>query len=140
MSNQPPPGQNPYGQNPQNPQNPQGHNPYGQSPYGQNPQNPYGAYPAAPGLPNWAKTLFGVLIGLPVSILSVILAFVLVGLPGPTGLKVFLVTVVPMLLGAPFLIAKSTRPWGVGLMIGLAIGSLVLGGACVSIIDGSSGY
>ncbi len=49
-------------------------------------------------------------------------------------------TLIPTLLGVPLLFGKSTRPWGVGLMIGLAIGSFVLGGACVSIIDGSSGY
>ncbi|KGN37791.1 hypothetical protein [Knoellia subterranea] len=135
MSNQPPPGQDPHSHNPYG-QNPQGQNPYGQPV----PQNPYGAYPPAPGLPNWAKTLFGVLIGLPVSIFAPILAFVLTEVPGPTGLKIFLVTVLPALIGVPFLFGKSTRPWGVGLIIGLAIGSLVLGGLCVSIIEGSSGY
>ncbi|GAA4114855.1 hypothetical protein GCM10022415_11010 [Knoellia locipacati] len=126
----PPPPGGPYG--PPGPPGP--HGPTG--PYGRP-----GPHPPAPGLPNWAKTLFGALIGLVASVASPILAFAIVGLgtPGPTELKVFLVTVIPMLLGVPFLIARSTRPWGVGLMIGLAVGSLVLGGACVSIID-SSGY
>lgn len=49
-------------------------------------------------------------------------------------------TLIPTLLGIPLLFRTSTRPWGVGLMIGLAIGSFVLGGACVSIINPSSGY
>ena len=126
--------QPPLGPPPQGPP-PQGPPP----PYG--PQNPYGQYPPAPGLPSWAKTLFGFLIGLPISILAPILAFALVNLemPGPVELKVFLVTLIPTLLGIPLLFGKSTRPWGVGLMLGLAIGSFVLGGACVSIIDGS-GY
>lgn len=137
---QPPPGPPPG----LPPGRPPGMPPGGPPPQGPPPGGPYGRpgpYPPAPGLPNWAKTLFGALIGLVASVASPILAFAVVGLgtPGPTELKVFLVTIVPMLLGVPFLIAKSTRPWGVGLMIGLAIGSFVLGGACVAIID-SSGY
>ena len=138
----PPPQGPPQGPPPQGPP-PQGPPPKGPPrqgpppPYG--PQNPYGQYPPAPGLPSWAKTLFGFLIGLPISILAPILAFALVNLEIPTELKVFLVTLIPTLLGIPLLFGKSTRPWGVGLMLGLAIGSFVLGGACVSIIDGS-GY
>lgn len=104
------------------------------------PPTPYGQSQPAPGLPSWAKTLFGFLIRLPVSVLAPVLAFALVQLPGPVSLKVFLVTVIPPLLGVPLLFGKSTRPWGVGLMLGLALGSLVLGGTCVSIIDSSSGY
>lgn len=107
-------------------------------PYGQ--PNPYGQYQPASGLPNWAKTLFGFLIGLPVSIVAPFLALLLTQLPGPIELKVLLVTVIPPLLALPLFFGKSTRPWGVGLMMGLAIGSFVLGGTCVAIIDGSSGY
>lgn len=139
----PPPGLPPQGPPPQGPP-PQGPPPQGPPPQGppppHGPPNPYGQYPPAPGLPSWAKTLFGFLIGLPVSIFAPILAFLLVNLPGPVELKVALVTIVPPLLGIPLLFGKSTRPWGVGLMLGLAIGSFVLGGACVAIIDGSSSY
>ncbi|MEO7268495.1 MAG: hypothetical protein ABIW49_04730 [Knoellia sp.] len=133
----PPPQGPPQGPPPQGPP-PQGPPPQGQPPYGS--PNPYGQYPPpSPGLPSWAKTLFGFLIGLPVSIFAPILAFALVQMAGPVELKVFLVTLIPTLLGVPLLFGKTTRPWGVGLMLGLAIGSFVLGGACVSIINGT-GY
>jgi len=46
------------------------------------------------------------------------------------------VTIIPPLLASPLLIARATRSWGVGIMLGLALGSLVLGGACVSLLSG----
>lgn len=118
---------------------PQGPPPQGPPP-NHGPPSTYQQKQPAPGLPSWAKTLFGFLIGLPVSVFAPILTFLLVDVEIPVALKVFLVTVIPTLLAIPLLFGKRTRPWGVGLMLGLAIGSFVLGGACVSIIDSSGGY
>ncbi|CAN7274935.1 hypothetical protein [Knoellia sp. LjRoot47] len=104
------------------------------------PHGPYGPmYPQQPlptGLPSWAKVVLGGLIGLVASVGSPLLAFALAGVQAPTELLVLLVTIIPPLLASPLLIAKSTRMWGVGVMLGLSLGSLVLGGACVSLISG----
>lgn len=95
----------------------------------------YGA-PLPTGLPNWAKIVLGALIGLVASVGSPLVAFGVAGLDAPVELLVLLVTVIPPLLATPLLIARSTRTWGVGVMLGLAVGSFVLGGACVSLISG----
>ncbi|WP_404385944.1 hypothetical protein LL946_06430 [Knoellia locipacati] len=104
---------------------------------------PYGAYgppqgapPLQTGLPNWAKVVLGALIGLVASVGSPLIAFGVAGLDAPVELLVLLVTVIPPLLATPLLIARSTRAWGVGVMLGLAVGSFILGGACVSLISG----
>ncbi|MDT0212754.1 hypothetical protein Q9R29_02550 [Rothia sp. ARF10] len=82
----------------------------------------------------WGKVVLGVLIGLFVSVGSPLLAFALAGVDAPVELLVFLVTIIPVLLASPLLIARQTRSWGIGIMLGLAVGSFVLGGACVSIV------
>lgn len=109
--------------------------PYGRVP----PHGPYGpAYvqPAPTGLPTWAQIVLGGLIGLLASVGSPLVAFGLAGIDAPVEVLVLLVTVIPPLLASPLLIARATRSWGVGIMLGLALGSLVLGGACVSLLTG----
>lgn len=141
----PPPGQPPSGQlpagQPSYGQPPvHGQPPYGQLPPGQQPYGPYGATyaqrPPAPGMATWGKVVLGALIGLFVSVGSPLLAFALAGLDAPVELLVLLVTVIPVLLASPLLIARQTRSWGIGIMLGLAVGSFVLGGACVSLVAG----
>jgi len=143
----PPPGQQPpqwqqppYGQPPAPQQPPYGQAPYGQPPYGQPPYGPYGSVyaqrPPAPGMAAWGKVVLGALIGLFVSVGSPLLAFALAGIDAPVELLVLLVTVIPVLLASPLLIARQTRSWGIGIMLGLAVGSFVLGGACVSLVAG----
>ncbi|MFW5473397.1 hypothetical protein ACOCJ5_08815 [Knoellia sp. CPCC 206450] len=141
---QPPPPQQwpqqpPHGQLPPGPP-PYGQPPQGRAPYAQQPPGPYGPTyaqrPPAPGLPSWAKVVLGALIGLLVSVGSPLLAFGLAGIDAPVELLVFLVTIIPVLLASPLLIARQTRFWGVGIMLGLAVGSFVLGGVCVSLISG----
>lgn len=137
MTDQPPEGEEPRGPVPPPPygQPPPGHLPPGQQPYG-----PYGATyaqrPPAPGMATWGKVVLGALIGLFVSVGSPLLAFALAGLDAPVELLVLLVTVIPVLLASPLLIARQTRSWGTGIMLGLAVGSFVLGGACVSLVAG----
>ena len=40
----------------------------------------------------------------------------------------------PLLIPVPFLFRPSTRPWGVGMLIGAALTMIVLGGLCAGFI------
>lgn len=42
--------------------------------------------------------------------------------------------VAPFVIPVPFLLKPATRPWGVGMLIGVALTVIVLGGICVGFI------
>lgn len=42
----------------------------------------------------------------------------------------------PWVIGFGLLFKKATRPWGVGILIGVAVTEIVCGGLCVAIIQG----
>jgi hypothetical protein len=50
-----------------------------------------------------------------------------------------LAAIVPLLVPAPLLIWKATRPWAVGLLMGTAVVSIGLSSLCSSMISGFEG-
>jgi hypothetical protein len=125
--------------------------PYGGTPPGQwgppGPWEPGRQLPPRPpgGIPVWAQVLSGIGIGLFAGIALLILVVVVVaGTLGDdedmSGTTFFLVAaLVPVLFPVPMLFFRPTRMWGVGLIIGVALCTISLAGACAAIITGLEG-
>jgi hypothetical protein len=132
VSQQPPP---PYGGTPPGGWGPPG--PPGQ--WGPPPPRPPG------GLPVWGQVLAGAGIGLFAGVVLLILVVVLVasaqgGDDDMSGATFFwLAVLVPILVPVPLLFFRPTRRWGVGLVIGVALSTISLAGACAAIITGLDG-
>jgi hypothetical protein len=81
------------------------------------------------------KVVLGVLIGLFGGIFVWFVA--LIGFAGTTGggdETFFYAAVAPLVVPAPLLIWKATRPWAAGLLIGTAISSIGLSGFCAALV------
>ena len=106
--------------------------PYGNSPYYQ--KRDQAGF-------NWVALLVGALvlgpvlaIGLPVLILA-IYGSVSVDDDGTAFVWLLVLGIVlPFLLPVPLLFRKGSRPWGVGILIGVAITVIVIGGLCAGLI------
>lgn len=137
-----PPDEPPYEPRPDEPP-PQGPPHYGQpGQYG--PPYHYGqpVFPAQPYSPppstGTTNLVLGLLLG---GLIGVVLGGVLTfaiffatvdTLPrGALALAILL----PFLLPVPLLFFKNTRPWAAGLLMGIALGSVVLAGSCVWILS-----
>jgi hypothetical protein len=106
--------------------------PYGNSPYYQQPQQ---------GGTNWVALVVGALvigpvlaIATPVAVLSIYGATSLDEGGDAFGWLLALGILLPFLLPVPLLFRKGSRPWGVGILIGVAITVIVLGGLCAGFI------
>lgn len=142
---QPPPENDPQGQG-SGPQR-------GLPPYGHDPQQPYpyhpGAIPQFPGendyqapAKNNTNLILGLLLG-PIlgTILGAAFTFLIFfdALTSTAGTNRLAVAILaPFVLPIPLLFFRPTRPWGFGLLIGVAMGSVILAGSCVWILDGLS--
>lgn len=117
-------------------------------PYGTPPQpNPYGGSSTTPyqpiesgGMPTAVKVVLGVVIGLFAGFfLWFVAAIGLVGAgSGDDQGFLLLAAVAPLLVPAPLLIWRATRPWAVGLLIGTAVSSVGLSSLCSSVINGTA--
>jgi hypothetical protein len=124
---------------------------YGGTPPGQwgppGPWEPGRQLPPRPpgGIPVWAQVLSGTAIGLFAGIALLILVVIVVasaqdGNEDLSGATFFWIAVlVPVLFPVPMLFFRPTRMWGVGLMIGVAVSTISLAGACAAIITGLEG-
>lgn len=122
---------------------------YGGTPPGQwGPPAPWGPPPPPRhpgGLPVWGQVLAGAGIGLFAGVILLILVFALAasaqsGSDSMSGATLFwLVVIVPTVLPVPMLFFTPTRYWGVGLMIGIALSTISLAGACAAILTGLDG-
>ena len=144
---QPPPAQQqPYPQQP-NPQQPYGQQPYGQPYAPGDPANPYGGGTMnyyqpidsggmsrgrqdRPGHPD--RPLRRVL---PWFVAAVGFA---AGSDGDNGF-LFYAAVAPLVVPAPLLIWRATRPWAVGLLMGTAVASIGMSSLCSAMISSSEG-
>lgn len=132
----------PYGHDPQQPYPPEpqpGQRPGYQPGYPQGP-NPYYPGPNAYGPPaqNQTNLVLGLILGSVLgTIIGAVLTFALFfeTTDALNGWAVVLAIVVPFLLPIPLLFFPGTRPWGFGILMGVALGSLVLAGSCVWILD-----
>lgn len=112
-------------------------------PYGQQPMPPYPyqqpyAYQPPPMSP-WVGYLVGALAIGPIAgvFLSIFMVMVLGSMGVESGAALLVgAVVVPTVMPVPLLFFKPTRPWGIGIMIGIALTSIVLGGVCVAIVSG----
>jgi hypothetical protein len=97
------------------------------------------------GIAVWAQVLSGIAIGLFAGVaLLVLVVIVIAGALGDdenmSGTTFFWIAVlVPVLFPAPMLFFRQTRMWGVGLIIGVALCTISLAGACATIITGLEG-
>jgi hypothetical protein len=110
--------------------------PYGQNPYGGGTTSPYQPIDSG-GMGSGVKVTLGVLIGLFGGFFLWIFAAILfAGTSGSSGDNTFLfwAAIAPLIVPAPLLIWKATRPWGVGLLIGTAVCSIGLSSLCSSLI------
>lgn len=104
--------------------------------------NPYGPTPGSSGRDLnkiLAYTLGPLLIGPAVAVVCPIAALGIYGAAtndSGDGFGIALVAgiIVPFLLPIPLLFGRSTRPWGVGILIGVALTIIVLGGICAGFI------
>ncbi|MET0447220.1 MAG: hypothetical protein ABW004_02390 [Aeromicrobium sp.] len=98
---------------------------------------PWGYYPTPSPPPSpghgW-QIACGAVIG---GVATVALPFVSLGVASSNGIGFFLASflVVPG-TGLGLLFAATTRPWGIGLLIGWAIALVVAAGACVALLSG----
>ncbi len=109
-------------------------------------QPPYGSYPGQrppnSGISPWVGYLVGALVLGPIlavfcpSLALLIGAGTLDAYDSGDGFVVAIIAglVAPLLLPIPLLFTKPTRPWGVGILIGVALTLIVLGGLCAAII------
>lgn len=106
------------------------------------PNPPYGApyQPPNQGVSPWVGYLIGSLVigpilavGIPFLSLAV---FASSAYDDDSAFTVAAVVglVLPFLLPIPLLFKKATRPWGVGILIGVAVTLIVLGGLCAGFI------
>ena len=128
---QPPPtGQYPgYGPPYDRPPGPPGANPYGGGTVS------YYQPIESGGMASGLKVVLGVLIGLFGGFFMWFVA--LIGFADSTGGGneiFFYAAVAPLVIPAPLLIWKATRPWAVGLLIGTAVSSIGLSSFCAAIL------
>jgi hypothetical protein len=85
------------------------------------------------------KVVLGVVIGLAGGFFLWLVA--LFGFAGSTGddAVFFYAAVAPLLVPAPLLIWKATRPWAVGLLMGTAVTSIGLSSLCSAMLSGYNG-
>jgi hypothetical protein len=123
--------------------------PYGGTPPGEwGPPAPWGGPPPPKppgGLPVWGQVLAGAGIGLFAGVVLMVLVVVVAAsaqqdssdeLSGAT--LFWLAVLVPLAFPVPLLFFRHTRMWAVGLIIGTALSTISLAGACAWIITGLS--
>jgi len=119
--------------------------PYGQVPSG---QNPYGGGTTSyyqpidsGGMSTSVKVVLGVLIGVFAGFFLWIVAAIgfSAGGTGDGTSFLFFSAVAPLVVPAPLLIWKATRPWAAGLLAGTAIVSIGLSSLCSAVISGYNG-
>jgi hypothetical protein len=119
--------------------------PYGQIPYG---QNPYGGGTTSPyqpvesgGMSSALKVVLGVLIGVFAGFfLWIVAAFgFAAGGTGDDTSVLFFSAVAPLVVPAPLLIWKVTRPWAAGLLLGTAVASIGMASLCSALINSYNG-
>jgi hypothetical protein len=73
-------------------------------------------------------------------IITVILPLMSLALVDQTGFGAFIVALllVPV-VGLGLLFSDSTRPWGIGILIGWATALIVVGGSCVALLASLDG-
>jgi hypothetical protein len=113
------------------------------------PQNPYGGgltsnyqpgyyQPSdSGGMSSTVKVVLGLVIGVFVGFVLwfvAVIAFSAGGTGDDTGF-LFFAAVAPLVVPAPLLIWKATRPWAVGLLMGTAISSIGMSGLCASLLS-----
>jgi hypothetical protein len=104
---------------------------------------PYGGPPLHQP-PSSANTWTGILLGALVigPALAVLVPLMVIGVAanssgnGLSGAFVILGLVLPWLVGIPLLFFRGARPWGLGILIGVALTEIVLGGSCYLILTG----
>jgi hypothetical protein len=86
-----------------------------------------------------AKTVLGVVLGLFGGFVLWIVAAI--GFAGSSDDNTFLVfaAVAPLVVPAPLLIWKATRPWALGLLMGTAVASIGMSSLCSAMISGVQG-
>lgn len=139
---EPPPeqGWQPPGPLPPQPGPPHGQLPYGQNPYGGGTTSYYQPTDSG-GMSTSVKVVLGVLIGVFAGFFLWIVAaigFAAGGTGDGTGF-LFFSAVAPLLVPAPLLIWKATRPWAAGLLVGTALVSIGLSSLCSAVISGYNG-
>ena len=84
-----------------------------------------------------AKVVLGAVLGLCAGIFLWFVAVILFSAGGTSDGNDFLffAAVVPLVVPAPLLIWKATRPWAVGLLMGTAISSIGMSGLCASLLS-----
>ena len=126
---QPPPGQYPgYGP-------PYDRPPPGQNPYGGDTTSYYQPIDSG-GMSSTVKVVLGLVIGIFAGFFLWIVAaigFSAGGTSSDSGF-LFFAAVAPLVVPAPLLIWRATRPWAVGLLMGTAISSIGMSGLCASLI------
>lgn len=106
------------------------------------PDPPYGSpyRPPDQGVSPWVGYLIGSLVIGPILAIGIpFLALAVFGATAYDSDNAFVVAailglVLPFLLPIPLLFGKATRPWGVGILIGVAVTLIVLGGLCAGFI------
>jgi hypothetical protein len=113
--------------------------PPGQNPYGGETMSYYGPTTSG-GMSRSLKVVLGVVIGL---FGGIFLWFVaLVGFVGTTSSGdqiLFFAALAPLVVPAPLLIWKATRPWAAGLLVGTALASIGLSSLCSAMISSFEG-
>jgi hypothetical protein len=103
---------------------------------------PWGHYPPPPGGQpkrgrGW-EIFGGVVVG---GIATVVLPLMSLAVVDQTGFGAIIVALLLVpILGLGLLFSASSRPWGLGILIGWAVALIVVGGSCVAILaslDGS---
>jgi hypothetical protein len=84
-----------------------------------------------------AKVVLGAVLGLCAGIFLWFVAVILFSVGGTSNGNGFLffAAVAPLVVPAPLLIWKATRPWAVGLLMGTAISSIGMSGLCASLLS-----
>jgi hypothetical protein len=122
--------------------------PYVQNPYGQPPpNNPYGGGTTdfyrpidSGGMSAAAKIVLGVVLGVFAGFFLWFVAAVGFAASTPDGNTfLFFAAVAPLVVPAPLLIWKATRPWAVGLLMGTALASIGLSSLCSAMISSFEG-
>ncbi len=106
--------------------------------------NPYGGANMAPyqpidsgGMSSAVKTVLGVVIGLFGGFfLWIVAVFSFAAGSGSGDSFLVFAAVAPLVVPAPLLIWRATRPWAVGLLIGTAISSIGLSSLCSAMLSG----
>ena len=138
---EPPPGEGwqPPGPGPQTP--PQQPGPtYSQNPYGGGTTNYYQPIDSG-GMSSGVKVTLGVVIGVFGGFVLWFVAaigFAATSTGGGNGF-LFLAAVAPLVVPAPLLIWKTTRPWAAGLLMGTAVVSIGMSSLCSAMISSFEG-